>query len=250
MNSVTGTMYDGLGERLKGDGASPKNALKLMAEIEHKALLHDAPTGTGPVEMVKSDRFYLVSEGVRRTRTLPMPWMCELAEVIAGGGRVGVMAHDADDLAAVTGLLRRPHAVLAQARRDASEASQLASGAGTQSVGMLGDGGGNYLDGDKGQAVAWQIDETRQFRAFLNGSEGAASRSGLLPSDRFYMMPADYEARGALPVWIVAELMKTLNLGGKVLVVAPSRQAFDRLVKVVSEPERLLLAIEPTAGHA
>jgi hypothetical protein len=64
------------------------------------------------------------------------------------------------------------------------------------------------------------------------------------------MMLAGYQISGALPVWIMVELTKTLKLEGKVLVVAPSREAFDRLVRIISEPEKLLLAIEPVAGHA
>jgi hypothetical protein len=72
----------------------------------------------------------------------------------------------------------------------------------------------------------------------------------MVPSDRFYMMPADYEQRGALPAWILGELMKCLKLGGKILVVAPSRSAFDRLMDIVSQPGKLFLAIEPPAGSA
>jgi hypothetical protein len=64
------------------------------------------------------------------------------------------------------------------------------------------------------------------------------------------MMPADYTISAALPVWIMAELMKTLQFGGKVLVIAPNQEAFDRLVKIVSDLEWLFLAIEPAAGQA
>jgi hypothetical protein len=63
-------------------------------------------------------------------------------------------------------------------------------------------------------------------------------------------MPADYLTVGALPLWIVAKLMITLKQGDKVLIIAPNRDAFDRLVKIVSEPAKLFLAIEPAAGRA
>lgn len=63
-------------------------------------------------------------------------------------------------------------------------------------------------------------------------------------------MPADYEERAALPIWIAGDLMKCLKLGGKVLVIAPSRAAFNRLVETVSKPRKLFLAIEPLAGTA
>ena len=250
MNAPTGTMYDGLGKRLKGDGRGPESALELLGTIEHKAVLHDAPADNQTKEMVESDRFYLVPAELERTKWLPLSWVAELAQVLADGGRVGVVSHQAQTLATVVDILRRPDAVLAHARRAAAIACSPASGLGTQSVGMLADGAGNYLDGDKGHAVAWQADDARQFRGFLNGSESARARSGLLPTDRLYIMPADYHVAGTLPVWIMAELMKTLHRDGKVLVIAPTEEAFGRLVKIVSEPEKLILAVENVAGHA
>lgn len=250
MSAPTGTMYNGLGKRLKGDGRGPENALELLGVIEHKALLHDAADGNQMVETVESDRFYLVPDELERTRWLPLPWMAELAQVVADGGRVAVLSHQAATLAIVADLLSRPDALLDRARQAAATASARASGMGMQSVGMLSDGTGNYLDGDNGQAVAWQVDEAQQCRGFLNGSKNAAARSGLLPTDRLYIMPADYLIAGALPVWIMAELMKTLHLGGKVLVIAPNQKAFNRLVKIVSQPEKLFLAVEPAAGQA
>jgi hypothetical protein len=250
MSEATGTIYDGNGKRLRGDGNGPENALALMATIEHKTLLHDGPAGDDVVETVASDRFYLTPADLTETRKVPLSWMSELAQVLVAGGRVGVLSSDPASLKFVAGLLSRPDKVLADIRRSADAESSKASGNGTQSVGMLCDGTGVYLDGDKGEAAAWQADEQRHFKGFLNGSQAASARTGLLPTDRFYMMPADYVTRGALPVWIMAELMKALKSGGKVLVVAPNREAFDRLVRVVSEPEKLLLAIEPAAGHA
>jgi hypothetical protein len=243
-------MYNGLGDRIKGDGGGPVSALGLLGTIEHKTLLDDAPAGDETAEMVESDRFYLVPDELERTKWLPLSWMAELAQVLTAGGRVGVMSHHASTMAIVVDFLRRPDAFLASARKAvAAHGAQMVQPE-AQSVGMLSDGAGNYLDGDTGQAVAWQADEAQQFRGFLNGSKEAKARSGLLPTDRLYIMPADYLIAGALPLWIVAELMKTLYRGGKVLVIAPNETAFNRLVKVVSEPEKLRLAVEPAAGRA
>jgi hypothetical protein len=175
--------------------------------------------------------------------------MFELAQLIVAGGHVGVMSNDPGSLKLAVALLSQPDKVIADARREAQEVSLKASGNGTQSVGVLCDGTGSYLDGDKGQGAKWQADETRHFKGFLSGSPEAKARTGLLPTDRFYM-PADYTITRTLPVWIMAELIKTLKLGGKVLVVAPSQEAFDRLVTIVSEPEKLLLLVEPAARRA
>jgi hypothetical protein len=243
-------MYNGLGERIKGDGDGPESALALLGTIEHKTLLHDASAGDKTMEMLDSDRFYLVPGELEQTKWLPLSWMAELAQVLTMGGRVGVMSHHASTMAIVVDFLRRPDAFLASAQKAVAAHGAQMDQPETQSVGMLSDGAGNYLDGDAGQAVAWQADEAKQFRGFLSGSREAKARSGLLPTDRLYIMPADYLVAGALPLWIVAELMKTLYRGGKVLVIAPNEMAFNRLVKIVSEPEKLQLLVEPAAGRA
>lgn len=250
MGASTGTVYDGLGNRLKGDGRGPKSALGLMGTIKHKALLHDAPSDTGTVEFIESDRIYLVPDEFEKTKWLPLPWMAELAQVLTQGGRVAIIAHKAKALESVVKFLRNPDTVLALSRQQAKARQAQEVERTAQSVGMLCDGNGNYLDGDAGKAVAWQADETQQFRGFINGRHGAAGRSILLPTDRLYIMPADYVVSRVLPVWIIAEMMKTLYSGGKILAIAPDEESFNRLVKILSEPEKLMLAVEPVAGHA
>ncbi len=223
----TGTIYDGVGRMLKGDGRGPSSAVDLLDLAVHKQLV--GQPGASVTAMTDEDRIYLAPTALWLHKRLPLGLMADLAMVLTGGGRVGVVAFSQPSLDAVVRVLRAPDLLLTRAREAVEKT------AAPFSVGTVWDGAGAYLDGDKGHAVGWQADEKTHVKAILNGSREATDRLRMLAKDRVYIMPRDYRPGGPLPGWIIGEMASALKSGRKLLLVAPNHASLHKLMKAVSD---------------
>lgn len=90
-----GTLYDGDGTRLAGEG--PEFSPELTESLPHKALIRDRP-GTEEVAVLEhGDRLWLLPDSFGTPPELPVPLLAELAEAVRRGRKVGLAgsSHDA-----------------------------------------------------------------------------------------------------------------------------------------------------------
>ncbi len=92
VGSFPGTLYDGDGTRLAGDG--PEMTLELTEPLPHKALIHGQPGAVDVAVLEAGDRLWLLPDSFG---ALPVPLLAELANVVQCGRKVGLAAssHDA-----------------------------------------------------------------------------------------------------------------------------------------------------------
>lgn len=93
MNAVPGarfpgTLYDGDGTRLAGDG--PKFTPDLADALLHKALIRDTPGDMDVAVLEAGDRLWLLPDSFGIPPEMPVPLLADLANVVRGGRKVGL----------------------------------------------------------------------------------------------------------------------------------------------------------------
>lgn len=106
-----GTLYDGDGTRLVGDG--PEFTSGLADDLPHKALIRDRPGSEEVAVLETGDRLWVLPDTLGDPPELPIPLLAELAEVVRRGRSVGLAARDpetprAGRAGAAAGRQRRP----------------------------------------------------------------------------------------------------------------------------------------------
>jgi hypothetical protein len=83
-----GTLYDGDGMLLAGDG--PALTLEMTEDIPHKALIHSEPGAVDVAVLEAGDRLWLLPDSFGTPPELPVPLLAELANVVRRGCKVGL----------------------------------------------------------------------------------------------------------------------------------------------------------------
>jgi len=96
-----GTLYNGDGTRMAGDG--PEFTPELTESLPHKALLRSRPgPEDGEVAVLEAgDRLWLLPDTFDNPPELPMPLLTTLANVVRRGGKVGLAAGNPEPYALV-----------------------------------------------------------------------------------------------------------------------------------------------------
>lgn len=92
--AVPGALYDGDGTLLAGDG--PEMTPELTENLPLKALIRDRPGAVEVAVLEVGDRLWLLPDTFGAPPELPMPLLAELAEVVRGGRKVGLVGRDPD----------------------------------------------------------------------------------------------------------------------------------------------------------
>ncbi|MFT8246774.1 hypothetical protein [Roseomonas sp. BN140053] len=87
-----GAIYDGTGTLIAGDG--PAFSVGLVAALPFQALLHDLDRPGNSMEA--DDRLWLLPDQPWASVNLPEHLLAGLATTVRSGGKVLVMAHDAE----------------------------------------------------------------------------------------------------------------------------------------------------------
>jgi hypothetical protein len=85
-----GTLYDGDGTCLAGDG--PEFTPGLTEGLPHKALIRDTPGEEEVALLEAGDRLWLLPDTFGTPPELPMALLTTLANVVRQGGKVGLAA--------------------------------------------------------------------------------------------------------------------------------------------------------------
>jgi len=99
LTTFPGTLYDGDGTRLAGDG--PEFTSEIADDLPHKALIHGEPRAVDVAVLEASDRLWLLPDSFGTPPVLPVLLLTDLAHVVRHGYKVGLAAssHDAYVLA-------------------------------------------------------------------------------------------------------------------------------------------------------
>jgi len=89
-----GTLYDGDGTRMAGDG--PEFTPELTEGLPHKALIRDTPGEEEVALLEAGDRLWLLPDTFGTPPELPMALLTTLANVVRQGGKVGLAAGNQD----------------------------------------------------------------------------------------------------------------------------------------------------------
>lgn len=85
-----GTLYDGDGILLAGDGA--EFTWKLADDMPCKAVIRDRPGAEKAAVLEAGDRLWVLPDSFGKPPALPMPLLAELADVVQRGHKVGLAA--------------------------------------------------------------------------------------------------------------------------------------------------------------
>ena len=89
-----GTLYDGDGTRLAGDG--PEMSLEMTGPLPHKALIHGEPAAVDVAVLEAGDRLWVLPDSFGAPPELPMALLAELATIVRCGCKLGLAARDQD----------------------------------------------------------------------------------------------------------------------------------------------------------
>jgi hypothetical protein len=92
--SFPGTLYDGDGTLLAGDG--PEFTSEMADDMPFKALVRDAPGDVDVAVLEAGDRLWLLPDTFGNPSELPVPLLAELAAVVRRGRKVGLAATSQD----------------------------------------------------------------------------------------------------------------------------------------------------------
>ncbi len=107
LTTFPGTLYDGDGTRLAGDG--PEFTPELADDLPHKALITDRPGSREIAVLEAGDRLWLLPDSFGTPPVLPVLLLTDLAHVVRCGSKVGLAGsnEDAYVLARTRGTLRQ-----------------------------------------------------------------------------------------------------------------------------------------------
>ena len=94
-----GTLYDGDGTRLAGDG--PEMSLEMTEGFPFKALLQDRPGAVEVAALEAGDRLWVLPDSFGAPPELPTALLAELATIVRRGCKLGLAARDYDAYALV-----------------------------------------------------------------------------------------------------------------------------------------------------